>query len=338
MKNIFGIKKAKNFKTLNGGYFVISLDFELMWGVRDKKTISSYGENVLGVRRVIPMLLEIFEKYNVSATFATVGLLFCKDKKAMVGNIPEIQPQYFNTNLSPYKYISEIGENERDDKYHYASSLIRLIQQYPNHEIGTHTYCHYYCLEKGQTTEAFDHDIKKAIAISKEYNIDIKTIIFPRNQYNDDYLKVCKNNGIENYRGNEKSWMYKPINGEDENLFRRFFRLADTYFNISGNNTVKIDECVENIMCNIPSSRFLRPYNAKLAILEPLRLKRIKDSMTHAARNNEIFHLWWHPHNFGLNLDENIAFLDKILQHYKHLHLQYKFQSLTMNSLSEKIK
>ena len=31
---------------MNYGKFVISLDFELFWGVRDSRTISSYGSNI----------------------------------------------------------------------------------------------------------------------------------------------------------------------------------------------------------------------------------------------------------------------------------------------------
>jgi hypothetical protein len=31
------------------GALVISLDFELLWGVRDKRTIADYGPNILGV-------------------------------------------------------------------------------------------------------------------------------------------------------------------------------------------------------------------------------------------------------------------------------------------------
>jgi len=40
----------------HGGTFVISLDFELLWGVRDKRTVADYGANILGVRRVIPAI------------------------------------------------------------------------------------------------------------------------------------------------------------------------------------------------------------------------------------------------------------------------------------------
>jgi hypothetical protein len=37
----------------DSGAFVISLDFELLWRVRDKRTIADYGANILGVRRAI---------------------------------------------------------------------------------------------------------------------------------------------------------------------------------------------------------------------------------------------------------------------------------------------
>ena len=55
------------------GLFIISLDFELLWGVRDKRTKETYGQNILGVQEVIPQLLDLFDKYDITATFATVG-------------------------------------------------------------------------------------------------------------------------------------------------------------------------------------------------------------------------------------------------------------------------
>ena len=58
------------------GKFVISLDFELIWGVRDKRTIQSYGENLRGVHQAIPRLLNLFDQYKIKGTFATVGFLF----------------------------------------------------------------------------------------------------------------------------------------------------------------------------------------------------------------------------------------------------------------------
>ena len=38
--------------------------------------------------------------------------------------------------------------------------------------------------------------------------------------------------------------------------------------------------------------------------------------MTFAAKTGSNYHLWWHPHNFGKDLEANLKFLEKILQHY----------------------
>ena len=63
------------------GALVISLDFELLWGVRDKRTIADYGANILGVRQVVPALLDLFAERNIACTWATVGLLFFATNK-----------------------------------------------------------------------------------------------------------------------------------------------------------------------------------------------------------------------------------------------------------------
>ena len=59
--------------------------------------------------------------------------------------------------------------------------------------------------------------------------------------------------------------------------------------------------------------------------------------MSFAAKNNEGFHLWWHPHNFGINLTENLQFLEEILKHYKELNQNFGMQSLTMQEVAEEI-
>jgi hypothetical protein len=68
-----------------------------------------------------------------------------------------------------------------------------------------------------------------------------------------------------------------------------------------------------------------KTFSNKLKILDGLRLYRIKSGMTHAAKNNLTYHLWWHPHNFSINQDENFSFR-KILTHYEILNTKYNFQ------------
>ena len=325
---------------MNNGKFVISLDFELMWGVRDKRTIDDYGQNIINVHKIIPRTLELFKKYEIKGTFSIVGFLFFKTKEELLAYLPVIKPNYKDKSLSPYEgnYIEHIGCDYQEDKYHFAPSLIEEIKKYPEQEIGTHTFSHYYCLEKGQTLESFREDIKKAIEIGKEQNIKITSLIFPRNQFNSNYLQICSELGITCYRGNEHSWLYQAKSGEEESSFRRAIRLLDSYINITGHNCYSDDYMAKHTPINIPSSRFLRPYSSKLSFLESFRLERIKASMTFAAKNNLTYHLWWHPHNFGADMEANFNFLEKILTHYQELNKKYNFQSYTMSDLAKKMK
>ena len=91
-------------------------------------------------------------------------------------------------------------------------------------------------------------------------------------------------------------------------------------------------------LTNIPASRFLRPYSRRLAIFEPLQLRRIKKAMTYAAMHGEVYHLWWHPHNFGRDTEKNIAFLTKILDHFKTLQEKYDMESVTMRTLATRVR
>lgn len=324
---------------MTNGKFVISLDFELMWGVRDKIDKKTYGENILGVQKVIPGLLKMFRKYGIRATFSTVGFLFFETREELLANIPGIKPQYSDSNLSPYNgYIQQLDTDTERDLYHFAPNLIKEIQKYPEQEIGTHTFSHYYCLEPGQTIETFKEDLKSAITIANKYNISLTSLIFPRNQFNDEYLKTCLEMGIYCYRGNEHSWIYKAMKGENESYFRRAFRLIDAYVNLSGHNCYADQYLKSKMPVDIPSSRFLRPFSNKTRILDGLRLHRIKTGMTFAAKNNLTYHLWWHPHNFGVNQNENFDFLEKILTHYHFLNARFNFQSYTMSELANKIK
>jgi peptidoglycan/xylan/chitin deacetylase (PgdA/CDA1 family) len=322
------------------GTFVISLDFELFWGVRDKRTIQGYGKNILTVRSVIPKLLSIFKEYYIHATFATVGFLFFDTKEELILNLPRQKPSYTEIKLSPYNdYLkSSVGKNEATDQFHFAKTLIQQIQEEQVHEIASHTFSHYYCLEKGQTEKEFASDLLAAKTMAMKFGIELKSLVFPRNQHNDNYLKVVQEAGFTSFRGNCRHWIFKARNERDESLIRRALRLIDTYINITGYHCFSYKSLkTKNNLLDITASSFLRPYNYHLRFLESFKIYRIKKSMTHAAKNNLMYHLWWHPHNFGSYQDENFAGLIKILNHYKRLNEKFGFTSLSMGELSDKI-
>ncbi|TVZ51348.1 polysaccharide deacetylase family protein [Dokdonia sp. Hel_I_53] len=322
----------------SNGTFVISLDYELMWGVRDKRSVETYGDAILGGRNAIVNMVELFRKYNVRASFATVGFLFHKDKDEFFKSSLHNKPDYSNKKLSPFQSMEEeLGEDECDDPYHYGWSLTQFLLKQPHIEVSTHTYSHYYCLEEGQDILSFENDIKTALETAKKYNLNIETIIFPRNQIQKEYLDLCYNLGLLAYRGTEKSIIYKSNPDNKQHIIKRGFRLLDAYFNISGHNTYTIDDQYNDKILNIRSSSFLRPYSKRLSFLENLKIERIKKSMSYAAKNGEVYHLWWHPHNFGRNKSENLNNLRKILEHYILLNNTYNFESLTMKDLANRI-
>ncbi len=306
------------------GALVISLDFELYWGVRDSRLLEEYGENILGARRAIPALLALFRRYRIHATWATVGFLFCRTQEELLAVSPPQRPRYRDARLCPYEATGALGADESADPYHYALSLIEKIREFRSQEIASHTFSHYYCLEPGQDSTSFEADLTAAVEIASRIGIDVRSLVFPRNQVNAAYLETCARYGFTAYRGVTPGWMYSP----GGSIVKRLLRLADTYLRLSGDNTVLPE--MSHSLVNVPASRFLRPYSGSLAPFDGLRLRRICAGLTAAAKRGRIYHLLWHPHNFGVNLDRNLSFLEAIFRHFDSLRERTGAESLTM--------
>lgn len=317
------------------GTLLISLDFELFWGMHDCETIESYGQNILGGRNAIPQLLELFKKYDIHASWATVGMLFAESKTELNQYSPEEnkRPRFENTLLSSYRMFGEIGTHEKEDPYYYGKSLIDLIAQYPNQEIASHTFSHYYAREAGQTAEAFEADIQAAKQIARDKGYDVKTMVFPRNQSNPAYEPIMLRNDFVAFRGEEEDWIHririKPL--------MRMLRLADSYINLTGSATYSLERFQKGELHNFHGSRFLRPYNHHLKLFEGLKLRRAKSQMKHAAKKGEVFHLWWHPHNIGVDTEKNLSNIAELLDYYNFLNKKYGMKSKNMIQLSDEI-
>lgn len=322
------------------GVLVISLDFELMWGVRDHRSVADYGDAVLGVRKALPAMLTLFKKYGIHATWATVGLLFARNRQEMLDYYPAIKPEYLNSSLSPFEAIrSQIGHDEICDPLHYGRSLIERIQEADDQEIATHTFSHYYCLEEGQTLPAFEADLEAAISIMKTAGVIPKSIVFPRNQMTGDHVDACTRKGINAYRGTPDSYAYRSRSKNDNTSLIRGLRLLDAHLPlISSLSYPRNSSPVSSSSINVPASRFFRPYSRRLGLINELHIRRIINEMTSAAKAGEVYHLWWHPHNFGRNTDQQMARLEKILQSYQILSDSYCFKSKTITDYAKTLQ
>jgi peptidoglycan/xylan/chitin deacetylase (PgdA/CDA1 family) len=311
------------------GALVLSLDFELHWGVRDREDVDGpYRDNLLGAREVIPRILDLFERYEVGATWATVGFLFARTRAEVEAFAPDVRPTYADPLLD--SYAQAIGDTEEDDPLHMAASLVERIASTHRQEVASHTFSHFFCLEAGAGVDAFRDDLASAHAASAARDVELRTIVFPYNQVAPAHRAVLAESGFQGYRGTQRGFLHRARSAGDDRRIIRLGRLVDAYVPLH-RSVVRWDEIAERDgVLEMPASRFLRPYDPRLHRLEPARLRRITSAMDRAASANGIVHVWWHPHNFGRYRDESLAVLEHLLQRFATLRDRRGMRSMTM--------
>lgn len=309
--------------------FVISLDFELFWGVSNTQTVASYGRNVLGEWQAIPRLLELFDRHKLRVTWATVGMIMCRNYRHWREVRPAILPDYARPGVSPYAMESLVREHA---KLFFARPLVERILATGGQELASHTYSHFYCSEAGATPDHFAADLACAQSIAAELGASMRSLVLPRNQIVADFLTVLPGAGIEVYRGNAEHWLYQNGDAVVGGLAGRLARFADACLPLSGSRAVR--ERRHGALVNLPASMFLYPWTARRRPFLALCQQRLKQGMTTAARTGGVYHLWWHPHNFGINLDQNLTLLEALVRHYRKLADAYGMQSQNMGDFA----
>ena len=320
------------------GTFSISLDFELHWGCfENMKVLDEKNQNYFKkTREAIPAMLDLFESHQIHVTWAVVGMLFNEDEDQWHLNLPKEIPGFLNEEVSAYAWVKKNGFFSKKDPYHFAPTLIDKIKNTPFQEIGTHTYAHYFCQEEGQTAQQFREDLLMARKVSLEKNIEIRSLVFPRNQFNAEYLSICRELGITSVRSNPDIWYW--ASSAESGLMKRLFRTGDAYFSIQPYKMVFLSDIKKDeFPIQLPATRLYRPWNSKWPILNHLKMKRIFKEMTAAAKQGGYYHIWWHPHNLGNNPKECLVEIKQIIEHFKSLQAKYGFESLTMQETVDKI-
>jgi peptidoglycan/xylan/chitin deacetylase (PgdA/CDA1 family) len=318
------------------GALVISLDFELHWGVRDHTPLDDVErKRLLVARTVIPEILRAFGAHGIRATWATVGFLFARSREEAQEYRPQCMPKYEQVELDPYREI--VGRDESEDPFHFAPSLIRDVAQQAGQEVGSHSYSHYYPLERGQTEAEFGSDLASAKLIAEKSGYVLKSFVFPRNQVRPSYLPILSQTGFTAYRGTEPVAVKAPVNYREQRIpWKRAVRLMDAYWNLDG---AQIRDWPRGErLVGVDASRYLRPYSASLRALEKARLKRIAYAMTRAALEKRIFHLWWHPEDFATQPERNLDFLDRVLTVFGEHRREYGMASLSMGDVSRTVQ
>jgi peptidoglycan/xylan/chitin deacetylase (PgdA/CDA1 family) len=319
------------------GALVISLDFELWWGMRDHAERDSAAfADLAPSRQVVADLAGLFDRRGIRATWATVGFLFASTEKELTRFLPEKRPGYRQVELDPY--AESVGQDEKADPERLAGSLVELLEATPGQEVASHTFSHFYCLEDGQDEAGLRADLASAQAIAGARGITLTSLVLPRNQWNPAYAKAVRDSGFDCIRGPQQSWAHRARRSGEHGPLLRAARLADSYGGVTPPPTTSWSAVAgQGGLADVPASAFLRPYNPKLRHLEPLRKARLVAGLRDAARRHRIFHLWWHPHNFARYPGANFAFLQGLFDEFDRLVEEEGMQSCSMRDIAQSV-
>ena len=279
---------------------VISLDFELRWGMHHALGSRLDGDRrrLDNVRHVVPALLELFSARSLRVTWAAVGALACSDWSEYVARAPR-PPDYLDPSLA---IDSRHAELDPDGQLHFAADLLRAVHTTPGQDLGTHTFSHILMREPGVTADDVAADLAAVSCLWQErFGTSPSSLVFPRNQI--AFLSVVRACGIRMWRGNEPRWYYDRNESSTNRPPARALRLLDAV-----NPFVRHATAPEGDMTR--ASLFLRT-NLPPG-LWTLHCARIRNELD-ALRPRQVFHLWWHPDNLGTDTRTRLARVEQVL-------------------------
>ncbi len=314
------------------GIFVLSLDFELIWGTADLGIEHFRKACVIERQVVIDRLLRLFEEFEISATWAILGHLFldkCESKKGQ--KHPEIVRPNFSWTKEDWFAHDPCGK-EDENSIHLGKSLVEKIRncKVPQ-EIGSHSFSHIVFGDEGCSRETAEAEIVESIKVAEEQGIKLKSFVFPRNEIG--YLDVLKKYGFSSYRGVEPNW-YEDRKVSEK--VRRGFRLFDV-IRAAAPPTV-LPEKDETGMWNIAGSAMYFPMHGfRRHIPVSTRVKRTIKGINAAVAKKEIFHFWFHPTNMVDEMEKMFDGLRQILEYVEKMRNERKLEILTMGEVAESL-
>jgi len=281
------------------GGLIVSIDFELNWGYRN--TSKKLEEKDIDF--ALNSLKQLFDEYNIKSTWATVGqLFFNKDKN--------------NINTPLYDTLQWIEKNLKNDS---------------KVEIGSHTFEHVFMLESSMEEKTKDFSNMASI---EELGYKLESIVFPRNQYNDSIIDICKKNGLKVFRSQQKNWLFHTSKLSNENklmlLMKRAFEL------VPFNRSVKVE--TYRGMTSISDSRFFRFFPKSFIgnIFTKIYRNAIRTELKNTLKKGEYYHIWLHPHNV-MSAPERFNELESFVKYFSELQEKYQAESLTMEEAAKKL-
>jgi hypothetical protein len=239
--------------------------------------------------------------------------------------MPDIVPTYRNQRVSNYRFLDDVAPTI-DPRYLFMPDLLRQIGLTPGQELGCHSHSHFYVREPGANLAAFESDLQAFSEIFGRYACQPQSYIFPRNQTSPECMVALARHGYLAARGNPRRWYY-----ESDAQPARLVRLMDAGLSAALPARLARQDSLERIggVVDVRASRFLRPLSGR-GWWDDACTATVMTEMTCAAQSQRCYHLWWHPENFGANVEASLQRLQKLLLRFCDLRDRYGMQSISM--------
>ncbi|MFP8957093.1 polysaccharide deacetylase family protein [Natrialbaceae archaeon A-CW3] len=265
------------------GSVVISVDAELGWGFHDLERPPT--DRLESGRRGWNALRELFETYDIPATWAVVGHLMLEDCDGTHANHP-----------APDGWF----ERERTDwrerpGLRFGPDLVASILESPvDHEFASHSFSHVLFDSTETTSEMARAEFERALELADEWGLECSSFVYPRNEVG--HREALAASGMTAYRGRTPTPEGFRAVVETGVLDRSV--LVEPYVDEYG-------------LVDVPASLFLFGFEgvarraAETVWADPMVVtarRAIDQAVT--ADDGQLCHLWLHPNNLVTERDD----------------------------------
>jgi peptidoglycan/xylan/chitin deacetylase (PgdA/CDA1 family) len=287
-------------RLVSPGSFCISIDVERAWGIWDKPSPEYFRRCLATETHIISGLVELFDRYEIAATWAIVGRLLERD-----------------------------STRPGDPGLWYApESLDRIVSARHRHEIGSHSYAHVYYGQVDRDTAY--RDLAAARRIHQGRGLEFVSFVFPRDDVS--HLDVLAAQGIKVFRSIDYGF---PMTVR-RRLGRTPGRIANLLDNVLPISPTAVRPIVHaSGLVELPTSMlFMSRHGARVAIHPRSIELKAQFGFDAAARSGGVFHLRFHPSNFYYDTERQLGLLERILTRARTLREVGKIAIRTMGSFA----
>ncbi len=196
---------------LEKGVVVISLDMELAWAWQYGRTMRQDARSLgMRERKQVPILLSLFDEFEIPATWAIVGHLFLQSCSRDAGGLAHsemprsdhFKRRYWQFTTGDW-YQHDPCSNATSDPLWYAPDLVEaIIAARSKHELGCHGFSHLGLQDCPPDVAAAELDA--CLLAARPYGVRLSTFVFPGNESGN--FELLRRKGFRSVRTYPVPW------------------------------------------------------------------------------------------------------------------------------------